>query len=94
LADLQPEKPQPATKKVRQPLNDSAEDNHATERPKARELDKEKERVKSKPSKAKDVEPEEEVQATAETAQPEKKKKRKLLGAQPTFAWETIMNVS
>lgn len=27
-------------------------------------------------------------------AQPEKKKKRKLLGVQPAFQWDSIMNVS
>lgn len=29
-----------------------------------------------------------------EDAQPEKKKKRKLLGVQPAFQWDSIMNVS
>jgi hypothetical protein len=29
-----------------------------------------------------------------EEAQPEKKKKRKLLGVQPAFQWDSIMNVS
>ena len=29
-----------------------------------------------------------------EEVQPEKKKKRKLLGVQPAFQWDSIMNVS
>lgn len=97
LTDSQPAKSLTVPKKTKAPLSDSADDNKTEKRkdkaaPSVTEKPKEKGKAKDK-SKSVEVEEEEEKQEH-EVAQPEKKKKRKLLGAQPAFAWDSIMNVS